>query len=197
MPASWRRAFACRPLDGSSRNPNTISVRRNRKLAFAEIRAGHGQVEPEPAKGEINMKRLAQCLLAASVLTGTAALAQGELNYTAADIIKYPAGKYAGEVAGVATNAAGHIFVYQRSGNPYRLAGRQPHLRPWPGPAAGIRRQRQVCARDRRRHLFQPGRQFGAGGRQEQCLGGRPLQRHGGRIFARRFAATDAAGPQA
>ena len=69
------------------------------------------------------MKRLAQCLLAASVLTGTAALAQGELNYTAADIIKYPVGKYAGEVAGVATNAAGHIFVYQRSGNPYASLG--------------------------------------------------------------------------
>src|SRR5262249_38120069 len=39
------------------------------------------------------------------------------------DIIKYPAGKYAGEVAGVATNSKGNIFVYQRSGNPYASLG--------------------------------------------------------------------------
>jgi hypothetical protein len=65
------------------------------------------------------MKRLAICLLAASALAGTAALAQGDLSYTATDIIKYPSTIYAGEVAGVATNSKGHIFVYQRAGNPW------------------------------------------------------------------------------
>ncbi|MGH9667234.1 MAG: peptidyl-alpha-hydroxyglycine alpha-amidating lyase family protein, partial [Bryobacteraceae bacterium] len=69
------------------------------------------------------MKRLVSCLLAAGVLTGTAALAQGDLNYTAAGIIKYPAGIYAGEVAGVATNSKGDIFVYQRAGHPYASLG--------------------------------------------------------------------------
>jgi len=69
------------------------------------------------------MKRLVSCLLAASVLTGTAALAQGELNYTASDPIRYPNGIYAGEVAGVATNSKGHLFVFQRAGNPYSALG--------------------------------------------------------------------------
>jgi hypothetical protein len=69
------------------------------------------------------MKRLVSCLLAASVLTGTAALAQGELNFTASDPITYPNGIYAGEVAGVATNSKGHIFVFQRAGNPYASLG--------------------------------------------------------------------------
>ena len=74
------------------------------------------------------MKRLATCLLMASVLGGVGmfslgALAQGELNYTTSDPITYPRGIYAGEVAGVATNSKGHIFVYQRAGNPYSSLG--------------------------------------------------------------------------
>ncbi|MBV9549691.1 MAG: hypothetical protein JO256_08485 [Alphaproteobacteria bacterium] len=69
------------------------------------------------------MKRLGYCLLAASALSATAALAQGELNYTATSPVKYPASIYAGEVAGVATNSKGHIFVYQRAGNPYASLG--------------------------------------------------------------------------
>src|SRR5438067_11001223 len=73
--------------------------------------------------GEINMKRLAHWLAAASVLGGTAALAQGTLNYTAGDPVTYPAGIYAGEVAGVATNSKGDILVFQRAGNPYASLG--------------------------------------------------------------------------
>jgi hypothetical protein len=69
------------------------------------------------------MKRLVSCLLAASAFIGTAALAQGELNFTVSDPIKYPNGIYAGEVAGVATNSKGHLFVFQRAGNPYASLG--------------------------------------------------------------------------
>ena len=69
------------------------------------------------------MKRLTTCFLAASVLTATAAFAQGALNYTASDPITYPRTIYAGEVAGVATNSKGHIFVFQRAGNPYASLG--------------------------------------------------------------------------
>jgi hypothetical protein len=65
------------------------------------------------------MKKFALCLLAATTLAGTAALAQSDLAYTTTDIIKYPRTIYAGEVAGVATNSKGHIFVYQRAGNPW------------------------------------------------------------------------------
>ena len=65
------------------------------------------------------MKCFTICLLAATTFAGTAAMAQGELNYTVADVIKYPRTIYAGEVAGVATNAQGHIFVYQRAGTPW------------------------------------------------------------------------------
>jgi hypothetical protein len=73
------------------------------------------------------MKRLTTCLLAASVLTAAAAVsgafAQGALNYTASDPITYPRTIYAGEVAGVATNSKGHLFVFQRAGNPYASLG--------------------------------------------------------------------------
>src|SRR4051812_48946517 len=69
------------------------------------------------------MKRLAHWLLAASVLSGTAAFAQGALNYTAGNPVNYPKGIYAGEVAGVATNSKGDIFVYQRAGDPYASLG--------------------------------------------------------------------------
>ncbi len=69
------------------------------------------------------MKKFALCLLAATTLAGTAALAQGELNYTTADVVKFPRTIYAGEVAGVATNSKGHIFVFQRAGNPWIALG--------------------------------------------------------------------------
>src|SRR6478672_11186500 len=35
-----------------------------------------------------------------------------------ADVLKLPADVYLGEVAGVATNSKGQIFVYTRTGNP-------------------------------------------------------------------------------
>ncbi len=69
------------------------------------------------------MKRFALTLLAASTLAGTAAFAQGDLAYTTADVIKFPRTIYAGEVAGVATNSRGHIFVHQRAGNPWIAMG--------------------------------------------------------------------------
>jgi len=69
------------------------------------------------------MKRFALTLLAASTLAGTVAFAQGDLTYTTADVIKFPRTIYAGEIAGVATNSRGHIFVYQRSGNPWIAMG--------------------------------------------------------------------------
>jgi hypothetical protein len=68
------------------------------------------------------MKNLVLCLTAATALSATGALAQ-ELNYTVTDIIKYPRTIYAGEVAGVATNSRGHIYVYQRAGNPFIAMG--------------------------------------------------------------------------
>jgi sugar lactone lactonase YvrE len=68
------------------------------------------------------MKRFALCLLAATALCGGTAIAQ-EINYTTADVIKFPRTIYAGEVAGVATNSRGHIFVYQRAGNPWIAMG--------------------------------------------------------------------------
>jgi hypothetical protein len=69
------------------------------------------------------MKRFALTLLAASTLAGTASFAQTDLTYTTADVIKFPRTIYAGEVAGVATNSRGHIFVHQRAGNPWIAMG--------------------------------------------------------------------------
>jgi len=71
------------------------------------------------------MKRLAAPLFAAAALAVLPAAAQDapEIHYTAADIIQMPPDTYFGEVAGVATDSKGHVFVFQRSGNPYATMG--------------------------------------------------------------------------
>jgi DNA-binding beta-propeller fold protein YncE len=69
------------------------------------------------------MKRFLQILVAASFAVGTSLVAQSvpELNYDAnADILTPPA---YGEVAGVATNSRGHVFVYARTGHPVATLG--------------------------------------------------------------------------
>lgn len=68
------------------------------------------------------MKRLLLCLTAATALSTTGVMAQ-ELNYTVTEPVKFPRTIYAGEMAGVATNSRGHIYVYQRAGNPYIAMG--------------------------------------------------------------------------
>jgi hypothetical protein len=68
------------------------------------------------------MKHLMQTLLAAALIAGVPANAQGdapEIRFdSAANALKLPAGLYLGEVAGVATNSHGDIFVYTRTGHP-------------------------------------------------------------------------------
>jgi hypothetical protein len=73
------------------------------------------------------MKRLAQhVLLAAALASGatlSAQLAFPEIPYDAVDPLVYPANIHQGEVAGVATNSKGEIFVYTRTGNPFVTIG--------------------------------------------------------------------------
>jgi len=68
------------------------------------------------------MKHLMQVLLAAAVIAGVPALAQGdapEIRFdSAANALQLPTGLYLGEVGGVATNSHGNIFVYTRTGHP-------------------------------------------------------------------------------
>jgi DNA-binding beta-propeller fold protein YncE len=68
------------------------------------------------------MKHLMQALLAAALVAGVPAFAQGdapEIRYDAAtNALQLPAGLYLGEVGGVATNSHGDIFVYTRTGHP-------------------------------------------------------------------------------
>ena len=64
------------------------------------------------------MKRILQVLLAATILTAIPAIAQTEISFTAADILKTPRDQLLGEVAGVATNSKGDIFVFTRTGDP-------------------------------------------------------------------------------
>jgi DNA-binding beta-propeller fold protein YncE len=69
------------------------------------------------------MKRFLHVLVAASFAVGASLVAQSvpELNYDAnADILSLPA---YGEVAGVATNSRGHVFVYARTGHPVATLG--------------------------------------------------------------------------
>ena len=66
------------------------------------------------------MKPLMQTLLATALIAGIAAHAQvPEIKFDAVpNALQLPAGLYLGEVAGVATNSRGDIFVYTRTGHP-------------------------------------------------------------------------------
>jgi DNA-binding beta-propeller fold protein YncE len=68
------------------------------------------------------MKRYFQILLAATLLAGIPATAQfsvPEIAFdSAADPLKLPDNIHLGEVAGVATNSRGDVFVYTRTGHP-------------------------------------------------------------------------------
>ena len=64
------------------------------------------------------MKRILPALLAATVLAGIPAAAQTAISFTAAEGARMPPYQYFGEVAGVATNSKGGIFVFTRTGDP-------------------------------------------------------------------------------
>jgi DNA-binding beta-propeller fold protein YncE len=68
------------------------------------------------------MKNFMQALLATALITGVPAYAQKdapEIKFDSVpNALQLPAGLYLGEVAGVATNSHGDIFVYTRTGHP-------------------------------------------------------------------------------
>ncbi|HSR09212.1 MAG TPA: peptidyl-alpha-hydroxyglycine alpha-amidating lyase family protein [Bryobacteraceae bacterium] len=68
------------------------------------------------------MKRLMQAVLITASVAGVPAIAQKEVPEIKFDSVpnalQLPAGLYLGEVAGVATNSRGNIFVYTRTGHP-------------------------------------------------------------------------------
>ncbi|MBI3264478.1 MAG: hypothetical protein HYZ58_15230, partial [Acidobacteria bacterium] len=72
------------------------------------------------------MKRSIQFVVAAAVVAGASLGAQSsrEIGYDAnADFLTLPANTYLGEVAGVATNSRGHVFVYTRTGHAVATLG--------------------------------------------------------------------------
>ena len=66
------------------------------------------------------MRHLIQALLAAAIVAAVPAFAQApEIRFdSVANALQLPAGIYFGEVAGVATNSRGDVFVYTRTGHP-------------------------------------------------------------------------------
>jgi DNA-binding beta-propeller fold protein YncE len=68
------------------------------------------------------MRHNLQVILAAALLSGISAIAQSsvpEISFdSTADPLKFPTNIHLGEVAGVATNSRGDIFVYTRTGHP-------------------------------------------------------------------------------
>ncbi len=67
------------------------------------------------------MRRSLQSLILATLLAGIPVFAQTaapEIAFDSADQLKLPDHIYLGEVAGVATNSKGDIFVYTRTGHP-------------------------------------------------------------------------------
>lgn len=73
------------------------------------------------------MKRSLLLFVAAAVAAaGVSLVAQSarEITYDAnADVLQLPANTYLGEVAGVATNSRGHVFVYTRTGHAFATLG--------------------------------------------------------------------------
>src|ERR1019366_10033012 len=65
-------------------------------------------------------------ILGAVLAAWTSLVAQStpEIGYDAnADFLSLPSGTYLGEVAGVATNSKGHVFVYTRTGHAVATLG--------------------------------------------------------------------------
>ncbi len=73
------------------------------------------------------MPRVFRCVVAAAMATAVASLAAQAVPDIAfdanADAITLPANTYLGEVAGVATNSRGHLFVYTRTGHAVATLG--------------------------------------------------------------------------
>src|SRR6202171_5268407 len=64
------------------------------------------------------MRHDLQILLAAALLSAMPAGAQEIAFDSAADALKFPANIHPGEIAGVAANSKGDVFVYTRTGHP-------------------------------------------------------------------------------
>ena len=67
------------------------------------------------------MRHNFQILLTVVVLSGLAAAAQSsapEISFDSVEPLKFPANIHPGEMAGVATNSKGDVFVYTRTGHP-------------------------------------------------------------------------------
>ena len=64
---------------------------------------------------------------------------------SAPNLLKLPDGVYLGEVAGVATNSKGHVFVYHAHGLEYGHARHEPRFCAHQFAPAGIRPDRKVC----------------------------------------------------
>src|SRR5258706_7701293 len=74
----------------------------------------------------ISMTRVVRSVVAAAALAGISLFAQSasDISYDAnADALQLPQGTYRGEVAGVATNSKGHVFVYTRTGHAVATLG--------------------------------------------------------------------------
>ncbi len=71
------------------------------------------------------MPKFSRALWAAALCAaGVSLVAQSDLNYDAnADFLTMPANTYLGEVAGVASNSKGHVFVYTRTGHAVATLG--------------------------------------------------------------------------
>jgi sugar lactone lactonase YvrE len=70
------------------------------------------------------MKNLTRLFCIASFASAVAVCAPPDISFDSApNPVKLPERTYLGEVAGVATNSKGHVFVYTRTGTPYAVTG--------------------------------------------------------------------------
>src|SRR3982751_3634387 len=86
-----------------------------------------------------------RALLLVGLAAGTSLYAQStpEINFDAnADILSLPA---YGEVAGVATNSKGHVFVYARTGHAVATLGDERTFYHNGSPAVFVAPKRRIC----------------------------------------------------
>ena len=111
--APCTRSTAAIPTSCSSRKSPRGGSRRS--CSGPQPRTSSGGDSSETHCALADDRRVA--LVAAARLSGQAPVPEIAFD-SAPDFLKMPADIYLGEVAGVATNSKGHLFVYTRTGNP-------------------------------------------------------------------------------
>ena len=122
-------------------------------------------------------------------------VAGAEITFDSVDPLKFPENIHLGEVAGVATNSKGDMFVYTRTGHPTISTRHVAAVRPRRFAPVPVRSDRKVRPRDRAGLVRVHGRAAGTNRSAGQHLGRRSDVEHGHQVRSER-AGADVAWPK-